>query len=131
VRILPFLEQDDYDRLLWACDCNFVRGEDSFLRGQWALRPLVWQPYPQSEGTHLRKLEAFLRIYCRDLPEEVATAVADLWQGWSHGVEPGESWPAYWTQRKILARHADKWAAALQENGEMAAKLAGFCSNKL
>ena len=131
VRILPFLDQDQYDRLLWACDCNFVRGEDSFVRAQWALKPFVWQPYPQSEGTHLRKLEAFLRIYCRDLPEEVATAVADLWQGWSHGVEPGESWPAYWTQRKILARHADKWAAALQEIGEMAAKLAGFCPNKL
>ena len=29
--ILPFLEQDKYDLLLWACSINFVRGEDSFV----------------------------------------------------------------------------------------------------
>src|ERR1019366_9135570 len=29
---IPFLAQDDYDRLLWASDINFVRGEDSFVR---------------------------------------------------------------------------------------------------
>ena len=37
LRIVPFTDQDDYDRLLWACDVSFVRGEDSFLRAQWAL----------------------------------------------------------------------------------------------
>src|SRR5258706_8980038 len=31
---IPFLRQTDYDRLLWACDVNFVRGEDSFVRAQ-------------------------------------------------------------------------------------------------
>ena len=40
---VPFVAQDDYDRLLWACDLNFVRGEDSFVRAQWAARPLIWQ----------------------------------------------------------------------------------------
>src|SRR5690606_20426841 len=42
VQILPFSDQPGYDRLLWACDFNFVRGEDSFVRAQWAARPLVW-----------------------------------------------------------------------------------------
>ncbi|MDO9220217.1 MAG: elongation factor P maturation arginine rhamnosyltransferase EarP, partial [Thiobacillus sp.] len=32
VQALPFSSQDDYDRLLWACDLNFVRGEDSCVR---------------------------------------------------------------------------------------------------
>ncbi|HEV7856944.1 MAG TPA: elongation factor P maturation arginine rhamnosyltransferase EarP, partial [Herminiimonas sp.] len=27
VRVLPFVAQPDYDKLLWACDVNFVRGE--------------------------------------------------------------------------------------------------------
>src|SRR5262249_43250484 len=31
VRGLPWLTQADYDRLLWAGDLNFVRGEDSFV----------------------------------------------------------------------------------------------------
>ena len=29
VQVLPFMAQDDYDRLLWCCDLNAVRGEDS------------------------------------------------------------------------------------------------------
>ena len=43
VAAIPFLDLDQYDRLLWACDVNFVRGEDSFVRAQFAARPLVWQ----------------------------------------------------------------------------------------
>ena len=52
--------QPDYDHLLWSCDLNFVRGEDSFVRAQWAGRPFVWQVYPQHDGAHAAKLEAFL-----------------------------------------------------------------------
>ena len=39
LRAMPFVAQDRYDELLWACDLNFVRGEDSFVRAQWAARP--------------------------------------------------------------------------------------------
>ena len=35
---IPFVAQDTYDRLLWASSLNFVRGEDSFVRAQWAAR---------------------------------------------------------------------------------------------
>ena len=35
VTILPFLSQEDYDQLLWSCDLNFVRGEDSWIRALW------------------------------------------------------------------------------------------------
>ena len=128
VRILPFLEQDDYDRLLWACDCNFVRGEDSFLRGQWALRPMVWQPYPQAEALHLHKLEAFLRRYGQGLPEGTAHALGDFWRAWSRGEGVGTAWPAFWAQRTALAGHAEAWAATLQGNGDLASKLAQFCA---
>ena len=58
--VLPFLNHDDYDRLLWACDLNFVRGEDSVIRAQWAGKPLIWHIYPQEEGAHLIKLQAFI-----------------------------------------------------------------------
>jgi uncharacterized repeat protein (TIGR03837 family) len=57
---LPALSQDDYDHLLWACDLNFVRGEDSLVRALWAAKPLVWQIYPQHDQAHHDKLEAFL-----------------------------------------------------------------------
>jgi uncharacterized repeat protein (TIGR03837 family) len=57
---LPLLSQPDYDRLLWACDLNMVRGEDSLVRALWAGQPLVWHIYPQDDGAHITKLQAFL-----------------------------------------------------------------------
>ncbi len=57
---LPRLTQRDFDHLLWACDLNFVRGEDSLVRALWAGRPFVWQAYPQDDGAHHDKLAAFL-----------------------------------------------------------------------
>lgn len=57
---LPLLTQRAYDELLWACDLNFVRGEDSFVRGLLAGAPSIWQIYPQEDGAHHAKLEAFL-----------------------------------------------------------------------
>jgi uncharacterized repeat protein (TIGR03837 family) len=60
VHWLPLLSQRDYDHLLWSCDLNFVRGEDSLVRAIWAARPFVWQAYPQEGGAHLDKLRAFL-----------------------------------------------------------------------
>lgn len=131
VRILPFLEQDRYDRLLWACDCNFVRGEDSFMRAQWALRPMVWQPYPQAEGTHLHKLEAFLRRYTQGMPDQAAEAVTAFWNAWSRGEGMADAWPAFWTQQMALAGHAEAWAASLRNNGDLAGKLVQFCSDKI
>ncbi len=57
---LPLLTQWDYDHLLWACDFNFVRGEDSLVRALWAGRPFAWQLYPQHDAAHHHKLDAFL-----------------------------------------------------------------------
>jgi uncharacterized repeat protein (TIGR03837 family) len=74
---LPYLAQDDYDRLLWACDLNLVRGEDSFVRAQWAGRPFAWHIYPQDDGAHGPKLEAFMAR--AGLPDDWAA----FWRGWN------------------------------------------------
>jgi len=60
ISYLPYLTQPDFDHLLWACDLNFVRGEDSLVRGLWAGAPLVWQIYPQDDDAHHVKLGAWL-----------------------------------------------------------------------
>jgi uncharacterized repeat protein (TIGR03837 family) len=60
LHFLPLLSQRDYDHLLWSCDLNFVRGEDSLVRGILAGVPSVWQIYPQDDDAHHAKLEAFL-----------------------------------------------------------------------
>ncbi len=60
ISYLPTLTQPDFDHLLWACDLNFVRGEDSLVRALWAGKPMVWHIYPQDDGAHGPKLDAFL-----------------------------------------------------------------------
>nr|WP_315243337.1 elongation factor P maturation arginine rhamnosyltransferase EarP [uncultured Albidiferax sp.] len=85
ISYLPSLEQRDFDHLLWASDCNLVRGEDSLVRAIWAGKPFVWQIYPQDDAAHHAKLEAFL---------EMAQAPASLrqfhrvWNGLDTGALP-------------------------------------------
>ena len=59
---IKFLSQSDYDRLLWSCELNLVRGEDSLVRAIWAGKPLLWQIYPQTDGAHHDKLKAWLAL---------------------------------------------------------------------
>jgi hypothetical protein len=59
------LTQDEFDIALQACDLNFVRGEDSFVRAHWAAAsrwqvPFVWQPYRQDGQAHADKLNGWL-----------------------------------------------------------------------
>ena len=62
ISYLPYLSQIDFDHLLWACDLNLVRGEDSLVRALWAGKPWVWQIYPQHDGAHHDKLAQVLKV---------------------------------------------------------------------
>jgi uncharacterized repeat protein (TIGR03837 family) len=129
---IPFLEQDDYDRLLWACDLNFVRGEDSFVRAQLAARPLVWQAYPQAEGAHLAKMRAFLDRYGAGLETDAAAALASMFGVWNtEGMPAGHAWQAFLRQLPLLGRHAGAWASSLFAGKSLAETLENFCENKL
>jgi uncharacterized repeat protein (TIGR03837 family) len=57
---LPPVTQHEFDSLLSRCDLNFVRGEDSLVRALWAGKAFIWHIYPQDDGAHGPKLEAFL-----------------------------------------------------------------------
>lgn len=131
VHLLPFLEQDGYDRLLWACDLNFVRGEDSFVRAQWAGRPLVWQAYRQGEEVHLIKLEAFLQRYCSGLPKIAADDVRGFWQAWNRGEGVAEWWPPFLTRREQLTEYSEKWADELGDLGDTVTNLVLLCEKYL
>ncbi|TNC97315.1 MAG: hypothetical protein FD121_906 [Gallionellaceae bacterium] len=116
VHVLPFVEQEQYDLLLWACDINFVRGEDSCVRAQWAGRPFIWQIYPQHDGVHLEKLEALRRLYTAGLQDEMAQAVQNMWWSWNGGQGVATAWRDFIAQREDLARHGAGWAQQLSRN---------------
>ena len=131
LRLLPFLPQTQYDELLWACDLNMVRGEDSFVRAQWAGKPLIWQPYRQDDGAHQRKLQAFLQRYTAGIEPGAGAALRAFSEAWSAGSSVRALWPVLRAARDELARHSLNWSGELADLGEMSAKLVEFVRNKV
>lgn len=120
---IPFLAQPDYDLLLAACDLNFVRGEDSFVRAQWAGRPFVWHIYQQAENAHRIKLAAFLDKYLADLDPTVAGAWRNFWLAWDEDSNAAGLWAGICQHLPTLQAHATRWAEVLGGREDLCAKL--------
>lgn len=131
IQPVPFLDHGRYDRLLWACDLNCVRGEDSFMQAQWAARPLIWQPYVQEDGAHWNKLRAFLVLYQQGLEPETAKLLAEAWQVWNAGENKPEIWRAYLGKLPELTRHAGRWEARIKTWPNLANELVKFVWAKI
>jgi uncharacterized repeat protein (TIGR03837 family) len=126
VHVLPFATQDLYDHLLWAADINFVRGEDSCVRAQWAGKPFVWHIYPQHDGIHLAKLDALKTRYSIGLQPDSERAVTGLWQAWNTEAALGAAWAQFAAQRTALQIHTQHWASTLAQNNLTLNLLARF-----
>ena len=127
VLVLPFVEQEKFDELLWACDINFVRGEDSCVRAQWAGKPFVWHIYPQHDGVHMQKLRALNGLYGKDLSVLASQANENLWLAWNGEGDIASAWQAYAAQRVELTHYAPAWSAKLAGNN-LALNLLDFSS---
>ena len=120
---LPYVAQTDFDHLLWSCDLNFVRGEDSLVRALWAGTPFVWQIYPQDDDAHHNKLEAFLDWL--EAPESLRR-FHHLWNGVAAGALPALEAPtlAEWASTAQAAR------AMLLAQDDLLTRLCRFIGQK-
>lgn len=123
---LPWLTQPDYDRLLWSCDLNLVRGEDSFVRAQWAGQPFVWQIYAQDDGAHAGKLDAFLQRHGGGTEPGLQRDLATLWHAWNR-LGP---WPASLPDLPAWREHAARWRRTLFAHGDLTGRLESFVAAK-
>jgi len=123
VHPLPFLPQARYDELLWACDLNFVRGEDSFVRAQWTGKPFVWHIYPQADDAHRAKLDAFLAIH------PAGAQLGAFWHAWNGNGTPG--WPDFAASLPGLGAPMKQWAGMLAARPDLAGRLVQFCLERL
>lgn len=126
VQTLPYLEQKNFDQLLWCCDLNCVRGEDSFVRAQWAAKNMLWHIYPQQEDVHLDKLEAFLSIYSNDLEEEPKRVLEAFYRAWNRQSDMSGAWQQFVEYENTLQHHAKHWSAQQKKHADLATKLACF-----
>ena len=126
VQVLPFVRQEQYDRLLWCCEFNAVRGEDSFVRAQWAGRPLLWHIYRQDEDIHLDKLDAFLELYTAALSPAAKAAVVALWQAWNTEGDMAQPWKMLLENWPEVAAHAETWCLEQGLQADLATALVQF-----
>lgn len=131
IKLLPMTDQAGYDRLLWSCDLNLVRGEDSFVRAQWAARPFLWHIYPQEEQAHMVKLDGFLDHYLAELP----TATSQWLRGFSHVLNQGENTREWWAQwpdhAAIWQQHGRHWSHKLLQDGDLVTRLVKFLESRI
>jgi len=130
LQVIPFITQTEYDKLLWACDINFVRGEDSFVRAQWAAKPLFWHIYPQDEETHITKLDAFLDTYTGSASGTLGTAIHRAWLAWNLGGDMEASWHQLLSQFTEWQKHSQHWCNSLLEQPDLASQIVNFCTSR-
>ena len=119
---LPFVPQEDYDWLVAHCDMNLVRGEDSFVRAQWAGKPFIWDIYPQSDSAHEVKLDAFLERYFEDAPPTVRSLGISAMK-WGSPTD-------WWAQLGAWTEHSVAWRQKLVGLGHLEGKILDFVKSQ-
>jgi uncharacterized repeat protein (TIGR03837 family) len=131
VHILPFLSQTDYDKLLGDCDINFVRGEDSWVRAIWSGKPFIWQPYLQTENTHIKKLKAFIDVFYANCEQkEVLWKAHEYWAA-EHVLQAdfNLNWQNYMNALQSTQTYTKTQSQKLAAQTDLATKLVIFCNN--
>jgi uncharacterized repeat protein (TIGR03837 family) len=127
--LLPWLPQPQFDCLLWSADLNVVRGEDSLVRAVWAGAPFVWQLYPQHDGAHRRKLQAFLERWQADGPVAPPAAVAEWFAWWNADSDPVRA-PPPWPSAADWRDAVRGWREQLARQDDLTTRLIGFVAGK-
>ncbi|MCE9659629.1 MAG: elongation factor P maturation arginine rhamnosyltransferase EarP [Burkholderiales bacterium] len=127
---LPALSQVDFDHLLWSCDLNVVRGEDSLVRAVWAGAPFLWQAYVQDDAAHAAKVDAFLDRFLAGASTGLAAAVRRLFSTWN-GLAGAVAAPDLGAiDRAEWAAHSLRWRDGLAAQPDLTSALLGFVASK-
>ena len=123
----PFLNHDDFDNLLWSCDLNFVRGEDSWTRAIWAGKPFIWQPYIQENNIHLIKLKAFLKRYCEGCDQDLSEILIKMHDDWSNNKFNEVLWCDFFKQQARLEAFVFKQSHHFFKEASFVESLIDYC----
>lgn len=132
-QIATAVPQTHFDTLLANFDFLIVRGEDSFVRAQWAGKPFLWHIYPTDDGAHLIKLDAWLDRYCVGLDVNASVAYRGASHAFNAAVGDGAQSQTY----AILARnlcaltaHGARWRDTLMQQTDLVTRLVDFINAK-
>ncbi|MCP1659543.1 elongation factor P maturation arginine rhamnosyltransferase EarP [Neisseria perflava] len=133
---IPFVPQQDFDKLLQLADGCIIRGEDSFVRAQFAAKPFFWHIYPQEENVHLDKLHAFWQRVQAFYPPELFAAHQALSDDLNGGrllsdKERLQAWTALMNQHAEWRQSVAEWQKFLFAQPSALEKLANFVEDTL
>ena len=133
VAVASFVDQQAFDGRLWCSDVVVARGEDSFVRAQWAAKPFAWHAYPQADDAHVAKIDAFLDRYRTGLDATTASTLGEFWRAFNRADAGsiGPAWQRFVARRQALAAHAVRWADELALQADLATQLVDFTENRL
>ena len=134
---IPFVPQTRFDELLWSTDMLWVRGEDSFVRAQFAGKPMFWQIYPQQEQAHLPKLDAFWHtVFTHTLPDSAFQAAFTALSGELNGAAPLtpeerlQHWQTLLDNQSEWQRQATQWQRFLLAQSDAVTRLTEWMAAK-
>lgn len=128
-RSTPPVRQTQFDALLAPFDVLIVRGEDSFLRAQYAAKPFLWHIYPTPDNAHFVKLDAWLDRYCEDLATDAASAFRQAQHAFNHGDRNADAYANFATHLPTLKAHATHWRDHLFAQPDLATRLLKFVNS--
>lgn len=123
LQAIPFVTQLEYDQLLWSCDLNFVRGEDSLVRSQWAGKPSVWHIYIQEEEAHLIKLGAYLDKLLERVDPGLAQPLRDFYLAWNQGGDLAGLWQQLYRRWLDWQQLSQSWRQQLVTQVDLTGQL--------
>lgn len=139
VKVLPFVRQEEWDKMLLNADIAFVRGEDSMAGAALSGVPYIWEAYRQDGGEHINKINALLRLMQPYFDSAHYKLLAAVWNLWNGGMIPRDGGDVpissidvsnylyefmrqYESFKPLFARYAH----TLADNGDMATHLIDY-----
>ncbi|AGF46726.1 conserved hypothetical protein of the DUF2331 family [Candidatus Kinetoplastibacterium desouzaii TCC079E] len=125
---IPFVNQPDFDKILWSMDINFIRGEDSFVRSILANKPMIWHIYKQEEDVHIKKLKAWLKIY--NAPKFVENIILSWNQDEMEIFDKNITEAILPKNISLWKKHAQNWGDLQITQASLSYKLLKFCTTE-
>jgi hypothetical protein len=101
------------------------------VRAHWAGKPFVWQAYPQDDGAHGAKIEAFLDLALANAGATAAETLRDWTAAWNGLDDPAAPLPG-WTPSALAATGTATraWRDQLRGSPELVSRLLAFVREK-
>ncbi len=129
-RTVSPVPQTEFDALLAQFDVLIVRGEDSFLRAQYAAKPFLWHIYPTADNAHFVKLDAWLDHYCEGLASDAARALRQVQLAFNRGENNADAYVDFASHLQTLKAHATRWRDHLTAQTDLATRLLNFVNSQ-